>query len=237
MSFLTALIFIITLSSFALPGEASSDVVVNDMIALKGEEVMLEAETRGRFFRKGGEIVEFGVDGKSLGRTLSGGDGRAFRKFVPAKLGIHVITARSSDATGKGLLLSLRKGSAIVFIDVEGSLIEGPFSRRPKQGSKEALKDIGKRYPVVFLSTGLLGAGDIKGWLGQQGFIEMPVLPWRGGAVFSDVAGRGLRIKAVIGGPEVIESAKEYGPESFSFVDMENAETVKDWEEIRKKLK
>ena len=41
----------------------------------------------------------------------------------------------------------------------------------------------------------------------------------------------------IIAGPKVIESAKEYKPLVFSFEEVEGGEWVKDWKEIREKLK
>ncbi len=47
------------------PSAALSDVIVYDVVALKGQEVMLKAETRGTLLSKSGEVVEFIVNGKS----------------------------------------------------------------------------------------------------------------------------------------------------------------------------
>ncbi|HXX53647.1 MAG TPA: hypothetical protein VEI28_03655, partial [Thermodesulfovibrionales bacterium] len=57
------------------------------------------------------------------------------------------------------------------------------------------------------------------------------------GAVFDDVIGKGFRIKAIIGGSDVIESAKGFATSAFSFEEAENAREVKDWQEIRKLLR
>ncbi|HUH66378.1 MAG TPA: hypothetical protein VLZ07_08090, partial [Syntrophales bacterium] len=64
-----------------------------------------------------------------------------------------------------------------------------------------------------------------------------PILPWGQGDVFSEIKERDLQIKAIIGGPDVIESAQEYKPLAFSFDSMEDAEVVENWKEIEKKLK
>ena len=60
------------------PATALSRVTVYDTVVIEGQKVMLRAETSGILFRKGGELVEFCIDGKSIGKTLSGGDGVAF---------------------------------------------------------------------------------------------------------------------------------------------------------------
>lgn len=221
---------------FFLPASALSDVIVHDMVVLKGEAVMLKAETKGKIFGRGGEVVEFFVDGKSIGKSLSGGDGFAFKQFVPLKSGTYRITAKSGGDEGRGLLHSLKRGVGIVFVDAEGSLFER-FSNRPRHGSQKAIKEIKRRFPVVLLQTGLLDANTIKTWLKKNEFIELPVLQWRQGAVFNEMAEKDFKIKAVIGSPQTIESAKAYKPLAFSFEDVEGAEEVKDWEEIGKKLK
>jgi hypothetical protein len=209
---------------------------VYDTVVLEGQKVMLRAETRGKLFSKGGELVEFFVDGKSIGKTLSGGDGVAFKQFTSAKTGLRQISVRSDKDEDTGLLLSLKRGSSIIFVDVEGSLLEGLFSRKPKHGSQKAIKEIQKRFPIVYLQTSLIGVRAVKGWLEENEFPKLPVVPWRQGTIFSEVAKKDFKIKAVIAGPKVIESAEEYKPLAFSFEASEGAEQVKDWEEISKKL-
>jgi len=235
MRVLVAFIFSIFLL-FVFHSSALSDVIVHDIVVPQGEEVMLRAETRGKILSKGGELVEFFVDGKSIGKTLSGGDGFAFRQFTTIKTGLHRITVKSGVGEGNGLLLSLKKGTKIVFVDIEGSLLKGPFSKEPKQGSQKAIKEINRSFPVVFLQTGFIGVKALKAWLKEHKFIELPVIPWKQGAIFEDIRKKRFKIKAIIGSGAVIESAKGYKPLAFSFEGGEDAQEVKDWEEIKKKL-
>lgn len=221
-----------TLLLLLFPTTGLSDILVNDMLILKGEETMLSAETRGRFFTQGGRLVEFFVEGKSLGKSLSGGDGIAYKQFTPLKTGLFHVSVKSGDDNNTGLLLSLKKGDKVIFIDVEGSLLKGLFSKKPKEGSQEVIRRLSKRFPVVFLKTGLLGIQVLKTWLKESGFIDLPVLPWRQGIIFDEINKKGLKIKAMIGSQSVIESAQEYKPQSFSFEEGDNAEVVKNWEEI-----
>ncbi|UCD87519.1 MAG: hypothetical protein JSV01_07140 [Desulfobacterales bacterium] len=216
---------------------AFSRVSVDDAVVVKGQEVMLRAETKGRVFSKGGELVEFFVDGKSIGKTLSGGDGVAFKPFTPAETGLHQVGANSAGGTSTGLLLCLKRGSYIVFIDVEGGLLKGLISRKPREGSQEAIKEIYERFPVVFLKTSIVSVKAIKTWLEKNKFVESPVIPWRRGAIFEEIVEDGLKVKAVIGAPKVIESSRKYKPLSFSFGQLDDVEWVRDWEEISKKLK
>lgn len=219
------------------PAAGQSDVLVYDTVALPGKEVMIRAETRGTLLGKGGEVVEFSVDGKSYGKNLSGRDGFAVKRFVPTKTGLYKIHVRSGEDKDSGLLLVVNKKTQIVFIDVEGSLLEGAFVIETKPGSARVVKKINKRFPIVFLQKGLLGVRAVRSWLKKNNFPDAPVLPWSRGEVFDEIKEKGLKIKAVIGGPEVIESAEPYKPLAFSFQSVENAEVVEDWGEIAKKLK
>ncbi|HXX53248.1 MAG TPA: hypothetical protein VEI28_01615, partial [Thermodesulfovibrionales bacterium] len=80
---------------FIVPKDAVAEVVVSDMIGQKGYRVMLKAQTKGTLFSQGGKLVEFLIDGKSIGHVLSGGDGLAFKQYTPLEPGIYRITAKS----------------------------------------------------------------------------------------------------------------------------------------------
>ena len=228
---------IFTLLFCMVPLGALSEVTVHDMVVPEGKKAMLRGETKGKFFSKGGEVIEFLVDGKSLGSTLSGGDGLAFRQFVPAGPGLYHVMARSGNEQGTGVLLALRKGAGIVFIDVEGSVLEGPFSRHPTKGSQKVIKEISRRFPVVYIQSGFTGIKMLKEWLKENGFITFPVVPWKNGIILDEMHEKGFTIKAIIGSPQIIESAKKHRPLAFSFQEAEDAVEVKSWEEIRKRLK
>lgn len=219
------------------PSSAYSEIIVNDLITIKGEKTTLRVETRGKFLRKGGELVDISVNNKSMGRVLSGGDGVAFRQFTATGTGIYRITARSGTEEGMGLLLSLRKGEKIIFIDAEGSLFKGPFAAKPREGSKETIKDLSARFPLVYLQTGVLGVKAVKKWLKENGFHEAPVIQWRQGMIFDEIKDMGIKIKAVIGNSKVIASAKPHNAETYSFEDNEEDGQVKEWKEIREKVK
>lgn len=226
------IVFFLSLDSANL----DADIIITDIVTPVHEEVVLRAETKGKFFKKGGERVEFFVDGKSVGKTLSGGDGYAFLSYIPKKTGIHVITVKSGAEDGQGHLLSLKRSSGIVFIETEGALFEQNLSSKPRKGSQKVIRAINKRYPVVILSAGMFGAKAVKALLREHDFPELPVLQWGQGAVFSEMAENGLKIRAIIGSKDVIESAREYKPRAFSFVEVDGATEVRDWDELQKKL-
>jgi len=232
-----AVFICLAIVSCVFPAAALSRVTVYDTVVIEGQKVMLRAKTSGKLFSKGGELVEFFVDGKSIGKTLSGGDGVAFKQFTSVKTGLRQISVRSDKDEDTGLLLSLKRGSSIVFVDVEGSLLEGLFSWKPKHGSQKAIKEIQKGFSIVYLQTSVVGVRAVKGWIEENEFPKSPVVPWRQGAIFNEIVKKDFRIKAVIAGPKVIESAKEYKPLALSFEASEDAEKVKDWEEISKKFR
>ena len=215
--------------------ESYAGVVLYDSVCLKEEKIMLKAVTKGKIFSKGGQMVEFSVDGKSIGRSLSGGDGAAFKEFRAEKTGLHKVSVVSGKDKDSGFLLSLKKGAEIVFIDIEGSMF-APMSGKPMKDSQKVIKAIAKRFPVVYLQAGILDIRALKKLLKENEFIDAPLLPWREGTVFEEADKKGVKIKFVIGGKIVIESAEEFKPKAFSFGEVEGAEEVRDWEEIGKRL-
>lgn len=219
-------------------GSGPSRVSVDDVIAVVGEKVMIRAETRGLVFRKGGRLVEFFVDGRSIGKSLSGGDGVAYKKFVPMTPGISRIRVESDNSEETGLVVCVKKGSGVVFVDVEHAILEGVFPLKPRLGGQKAIAEIGKRFVVVAVKgVPLVTANTVKDWLQRYGFVQLPLIAWKEGAVFEQAAQRGLKIKAVIGGARVLESAKKHGALLFSFEEVGGVEVVKDWEEIEGRLR
>lgn len=220
-----------------MPVHARADIIVHDMIALAGREVMLKTETKGILFNQGGEVVEFFVDGKSLGKNLSGGDGVAFKRFVPLRTGLYKIRVQSAGATDNGILLTVKRSTKLVFIDIEGSLWEKPFIARAVSGGAATVKKISSEYTVIYLRTSMISMKSLKLWLKENGFPEAPVLSWRQGEVFREIREKNLRIKAIVGRPDVLKSAKMDKALLFSFDSTEDAEEARDWEEIVKKIR
>lgn len=228
--------FLFLICAFLPLNDLCAEIFVHDTVAVKGKPLMLTAETGKAFFPKGGEMVEFFVEGESIGGSLSGGDGFAYREFIPSRKGLYRIKVKSMDTEAEGLLLSLEKGDGVVFIDAEGGIGNAPFLIKHREGSRKAIKRISERFPIVYLHTGALGMSIIKKRLKGYGFPEAPLVPWRAGDIFDEIGESGINIKAVIGGPSVIESAREYKPKSFSFEEVEGAKEVEGWEEIPKEI-
>jgi hypothetical protein len=158
--------------------------------------------------------------------------------FVPARTGLHKIRVQSEDDRDEGLFLVVKRSSQLVIIDVEGSLREpSSFALKPRSGSVQAVKKINRRYPVVFLWTEFIGLNSMKSWLKENGFPAAPLLSWSRGQVFEAMGEKHLTIRAVIGKPDVVQSAKGYTFRAFSFEAGGDEEAVQDWDEIAKKVK
>ncbi len=219
------------------PFPPAADVYVYDAVALQGEEVRLKAETRGTVFIKGGELVEFFVDDASLGKNLSGGDGAAYRIYKASSPGLKNIRAVSRKMSGTGHLLVLKPGAGVVAVDVEGSLLQGGFMSPGRPESRQALESIAKRFPLIYLQSGETNLKAVRYWLQQNEYTDAPLLPWDGGTVFDSLAKKGVKIRAVVGGPVMIESALKHKPQAFSFEPMKGAVRLKSWKELEEKLK
>ena len=229
--------FICSILFFCLiPNVVFSRVVVFDHIVIKGQKVMLKAETRGRLFPKGGELVSFFVSGNAIGKNLSGGDGVAYKAFVPETSGMLSLEVRSGEDKASGLVLSLEKGQGVVFVDIEGALARKGLSMEPRPGGQKAIAAISAKLPVVFLQTSIVGRGLLKRWLKENNFPELPVLSWRNGMVFEETVEKDLKLKAIIASPKVIESAQKYNPRAYSLEETDNAQEVDDWSKIAKAL-
>ena len=219
------------------PIQSAADVYVYDAVAVSGEQVRLKAETRGAVFIKGGELVEFFVDDVSLGKNLSGGDGVAYRFYKASSPGLNTIRAVSREMTGTGFLLVLKPGSGVIAVDVEGALLLEGFMSPGRPDSRKVLESIAKRYPLIYLQSGETNLKAVRYWVQKNEYTDAPLLPWDGGALFDALVKKGLKIRALIGGAAVIESALKHRPQAFSFTPVKGAVRLKSWKELEEKLK
>lgn len=219
-----------------LPVEARAEVQVYDDIVAKGTSVMLRAETKGKFFKEGGKVVEFMVDGDSIGRTLSGGDAIAYQEYYIDRAGLLKITVKSGEQKDEGFVLSIYKGEGIIFIHVEVALFESVLSKRPSEGSLEAIDRISRKFHMAYLTSLPVGTGLLRKRLREIGFSDAPLIEFDGGRAFSDIASRGLKVKAVIGDSQVVSAAIEHGAEVYSFREVEGAKEVRNWKEMEEIL-
>ena len=230
------LVLSLLFSVLPAPAAAPAQVTLHDALALVGREVMLLAETGSGLFGAGGVLVEFFVDGRRVGKNLSGGDGVAFFSFVPRTARLHSLRAEARGGRAEGLLLAVKESAGLVLIEVEGGLLERSLTMKPRPGSVEALKKLSRHYPVVFLGGGLIGAAAMKRLLKERGFPEAPLIPG-GDAVFAALREKRLKVRAVVGNPELMQAARGYATRAFSFDATEDREAVADWEEILRRIR
>lgn len=233
---LLALTSMIIVLLHVYPGVASGRVIMYDAIALQHQKVILKSVTMGKIFKTGGKLVEFMVEGKSLGKTLSGFDGLAFKSFRPEKAGLFQIRAKSNGDEDTGILLSAKAGTALVIVDVWSGLLENPITRIPRTGSQQALEEISKIHPIIYLQTGFFGVHRFKTWLREHNFPTFPVIPWAGRDILQEITQKKMVVHAVIGSPEVIAALKKDKGLLFSFDPKAEAQTVTKWSEITNKI-
>jgi hypothetical protein len=218
---------------FLIPLSAQAEVAAFDALGVKGKPLMLKARTGGRFFGRGGELVDYYLGESHLGRTLSGGDGKAYMEYVPERRGLFPLRVSSRGEEDSGVVLVVEEGDALVLVDVAGSLMSTPFFGEPKEESREAIKNIAEKYPVLYLSKQMPGREVIGTWLREKGYPESPVMDWKGGKVFSRIRKMGLGIRAVMGSAEVVERAKKHDAELYLFDEKGGG---KKWKDIADEL-
>jgi hypothetical protein len=218
-----------------LPMAIHAEIVVYDSITAFKRPVMLKALTKGIVFPKGGVLVDFFVNGKHIGKTLSGGDGYAFFKYIPPRYGLNTVMVKSIDESAEGSLLVARKKENIVLLGIEGTIIESILSREPRKGSVEGIKKIMGKYRVIYL-TSMLGLDRSRKWLKEGSLPLSLILRWTGVDLLDELCDLGIKIIAIIGSASLIEESSEHVKKRYSFDDTENGIVVKDWNELVKKL-
>ncbi len=217
-----------------LPLPCHSAVLMDDGLCIVNRETMLKAKTKKGIFSRGGVIVEFFVNGRSIGMALSGGDGIAYKAYVFNRKGVQKINVRAQKDVAEAKMLCLEHGEEILLIDID-TLRINPFSSIPKKFSKEVLKRLSRRFPIVYVQTGLGSRKEIEEWLSKYGYPSAPLLGLYEG-LFSDILELGLRIRAVVGTEKVVEMALSYGLRAITFDDIEGTVEVDSWLEIEKRI-
>ncbi len=182
--------------------KVATRLYVRDALTVPGRPVRIEARlVRSGLLNEvgvGGEQVTFFVDGKEIGTSLSGGDGRAFSSEHAVRMrGNHVIRAkvtgskRVQDAEGQAVFACWERRRPILLVDV-GVLITPPppsrlpipalpleFGRRdppvPDAAAAPELDRLTKFYfnPIYVTRSGaneLSGENDVREWLRKHQF-------------------------------------------------------------------
>ena len=233
---MTATILHIALSFFLsllFSGFASAGVTAFDAVTPVNKPIKLQALTKGRFFSEGGKLVEFYIDEKHIGTTLSGGDGYAFLQYTPQSKGLKKIKLKLAEQSDEALLLVTNKKDRIILIAIEAGLFESPLSFKPAKGAKETIDAISKKYRIIYL-TSLIGITQSKKWLKQNKLHESIVFSWTGNNIIEDLREKEINIFAIIGSPEMLADIEDI--RKFSFKEMEGAEVVESWDDLTEEL-
>jgi hypothetical protein len=190
----------------------------------------LAAITTGKFFPAGGRLVTFYIDGKKIGTTMSGGDGYAFIQCAGFAPGLQRVRAESDGDEGRAYLLLVKESSKILLIHIDDILVRSFF----RSGKKDDMKPGALEGLNLFYVTSLLSEDIARRLLRENGYPPAPVLDWDEGEVVHELSARGVNVFALVA-PSAILSGVEGIKRKFSFDNAEDAEVIKNWDDLRKK--
>jgi hypothetical protein len=181
----------------------SAELIAPDVLAQPKQPVLLSARlVKTRLFMQiglGGEPVEFLVDGTSIGRTMTGGDGWARKEFIPKKKGVLEFTVRLTHGkrvkaqSYTAIIGSVKRTRSIILVELEAAMTHvekpkfGPFDlsmfgqahgnlSQPMPGAAEALTAVSKRASLLYLLVGKTSQSPaVHTWLAEHAFPSGPV--------------------------------------------------------------
>ncbi len=228
LALFTVFMFLFAVSSFS-----NAAVIVFDQVTTVGTPVYLKVLTKGRFFAQGGMRVAFYLDQKQIGKTLTGGDGYGFLKYIPQQKGLQKIEVRTETEQGSGLVLVMDITEKAVVIEIEGGLQNAFISESTKVESKNAVSAISQSYRIIYLNR-FFGTTLSRKWLENQGFPSSAVLQWRGPQVFESLKEKGVNLLAFVGSAALVSEVLEYFENSYSFEETDKGKKVTDWPQVTK---
>ncbi len=212
-----------------------SAVIVYDRVTTVGTPVYLKVLTKGRIFADGGRLVEFYLNDKRLGKNLTGGDGYGYRKYKPRRAGLIHVRATSKGESGAGLLLVMKKSEPAVLIGIEGGFKDAFISDIAAGASRQAVKQLLKKYRVIYLSR-FTGIRMARSWLDEMEFPDAPVLQWQGEQTLNALKEKSINLYGIIGPASVIATAADHIKKRYTFDQNQKEQTVKDWQEVMERL-
>ncbi len=180
--------------------KTSAQLIAYDQIVQPGKKILIKGRlvSQGLLFRDrpiSGERVEFLIDGKLLGISLTGGDGIAVREIEALPPGEHPVTlqlkstqydipevrARLEVWELEPPILIVNLAAAVEEKEGKGpSLLEPRFEMAPRPDAIRVLKELAQQYHLLFFTdkeeTRLT---EIKAWLASHDFPSAPLLAWR----------------------------------------------------------
>ncbi|RMG00314.1 MAG: hypothetical protein D6726_11470 [Nitrospirae bacterium] len=223
-------IILFILSPFGWVSPLFAGVQVQDQVATTGKGIMLSARTGSTFFAKGGEIVEFFLDGRSLGKRLSGGDGYAYMEYKPDRKGLFTIKVEHGNEKAEGLLLVVGKAEEVLLVGIEGGVLESIFPERLRDGVDNALKKLADRYRIIYI-TGMPLGPLVRERIREWGLPESVVLRWDR-SVYEGLSDLGVKIKAVVGSPGLIAEVDDDSVKRYTFEESEEGKVVDSWHDL-----
>lgn len=183
--------------------KTSAQLIAYDQIVQPGKKILLRGRlvSQGLLFRNrpiSGERVEFLLDGKSLGISLTGGDGVAVREVGSLPPGEHQATLRLKSTQYdipevrarlevwelEPPILLVNLAAAIEEKEGKGpSLLESRFEMVPRKEAIRVLKALANEYHLLFFTDKEESRlAEIKSWLASQDFPSAPLLAWKIGS-------------------------------------------------------
>ena len=227
------ILFGIHILCILIPSVAIAGITAFDAVATVKKPVKLQALTKGRFFSEGGKLVEFHIDEKHIGTTLSGGDGFAFLKYTPQSKGLKKIRLKLAEESDEAMLFVTDKKDRVILIAIEAGLFESALSFKPAEGAKEAIGKITKQFRIIYL-TSIIGIKQSKKWLQDNTFHESIVFRWTGNNLIDNIREKDINIFAMVGSPDMLAEVKDI--RKFSFEETDDGTEVESWSDILKKL-
>ena len=184
---------------------ASSDekksglLVAYDVMAVPGRSVNLVADLLKEGFLApsplGGEVLFFEHEGRMLGRTLTGGDGRAVTSFLPTTIGVVTVAVRlmesqrvtASEATAGIFVWDRRRPIVIVSLRALVSTPRKPDLglplprsgtrlQNPDSGAVQALATLSRRANLIYVTASdRLELPGLRQWADQHRLPPGPI--------------------------------------------------------------
>ncbi|HEV8243422.1 MAG TPA: hypothetical protein VGQ07_05475 [Nitrospirales bacterium] len=181
---------------------ASSDerkhgvLIAYDAMAAPGQTLTLSADLVEEGFIThpplGGEVLLFQYKGGTLGRTMTGGDGRALLSFVPRATGVEKVTVRvvdsrrvsAAEATATIFVWDRRRPIVIVSLPALATPLRRDFPLPgssdqlpgPEGGAVQALLSLTRRANLVYVTTrDRLELPEVRQWTAQHRLPAGPI--------------------------------------------------------------
>ncbi|KJR40613.1 secreted protein [Candidatus Magnetoovum chiemensis] len=242
-------ITIIFVSAAVYPSSAHSSCLIYDALTLPSKPILLNAQFKNMLTPKGGSLVNFYVNDKLIGKTLTGLDGYAYLEYAHNTASIISTTVKGNNDTCSANLLIIKPTDSVIVLDIENTLMrnsyktfamkllnEKPINDKSNDNSKEILKNLALKYPIIYVVT-LFGIDTVRHWLKKNQYPSSVVLSYDNGNVFEELKDKTIQIAAIIGSPEFIQDSEEYSKLRLTFDDYDDDDLiVDDWEDIEKKL-